>query len=76
MTTSPKPIYTFHVKPVRLPAAFFVEMDKWVLKSTWNAKGPETILRNKSKAGRLLLLHFKTHCKAMKVMKSVRSQHF
>lgn len=41
MTISPKLIDKFSTIPVRTPADFFVEIDKLILKFTWNCMDPD-----------------------------------
>ena len=40
MTILPKLIYGFSTVPIRIPAYFFVEIYKLILKFIWNLKGP------------------------------------
>ena len=53
----------FNAIPAKIPSAFFAEMEKLILKSTWNYKGPQkakTILEKNQVRG-LTLPNFKTY---------------
>ena len=55
---TPKLIYRFNAIPIKIPAVFFVDIHKLILKFTWKVKGiriAETILKKKNKFGRLTL---------------------
>ena len=71
-TRLPKAIYGFSIIPIKIPMAFFAEMEMVILKFTRNFKGPQivkTILK-KNKVGGLILLSFKT-CYKTSVIKTV-----
>ena len=51
--------------PIKIPMAFWVEIEKLILKCTWNYKGPE-IVKNKfekNKVGGHRLSDFRTYYK-------------
>ena len=58
MATLLKVIYRFNAIPIRIPAGFFVEIDKLILKFIWNSKGLRIVktISKKNEVGGLTLL--------------------
>lgn len=61
MSVFPKLICKLNTIHIKIPARYFIDIDKIILKFIWKGQRSKTVLKKRNKVGRIRLPDFETH---------------